>query len=69
MLLKSERKSLGPNNSEVTSESYFHDYKDVSGVKLPMKQITNHDGAKFLEITITDTKVMEKVDDSTFAKP
>lgn len=69
LLVKSARKAIGPNEMEVLSESFYQDYKDVSGIKVPMKETTKHDGAKFLEINVTDAKVLEKLDDSTFAKP
>jgi len=69
LLLKSERKGLGPSGVEVVSEAFNYDYKDVNGVKQPTKQVAKHDGAKFIELTITDIKVLEKLEDSTFAKP
>jgi hypothetical protein len=69
MLLKTERKTLDPSKMEVNSETFYSDYKDFNGVKQPMKQVTKHDGTKFLDLNVTDCKVLEKVDDSNFAKP
>jgi hypothetical protein len=54
---------------EVSEESYFGNYKDVSGTKQAMKLNVKHDGKKFIDCEVTDIKLLEKVDDATFAKP
>jgi hypothetical protein len=69
LLLKSEHKTMDPTMQEVESETYYRDYKDVSGLKQSFKQTVKHDGKKFLEAQVTEIKVLEKLDSSTFNKP
>ena len=69
LLLKTERKAMDPAMQEVEAETYYRDYKDVSGTKQAMKQLVKHDGKKFLEAEVTEIKVLEKLDASTFTKP
>jgi len=54
---------------EVDQEMIFSDYKDVEGLKMPMKYVILQDGEKFLEGEMTETKFVDKVDDSLFEKP
>jgi len=69
ILLKSERRGRDPTMQEVNAETFFRDYKDISGVKQPMKVLVKHDGKKYMEAQITDAKLFEKLDDSEFKKP
>jgi hypothetical protein len=70
LLVKTERKGLAPSMGEpkeVTEETLLSDYKKVDGVMVPMKMIVNHDGKKFMTMTVTEAKLMEKADAKTFA--
>ncbi len=69
LLVKSERQSLNPDKMETTSESFFSEFKEINGVRQPMKQVTKHDGVKFLEFQTSECKLADKTDDSSFAKP
>ena len=70
LLVKSRKKSKDPNGGqEVEAETYFKDYKEINGTKQSMKQLLKHDGKKFLEAEITDMKLLDKIDPSTFEKP
>jgi hypothetical protein len=70
LLVKSRKKSKDPNGGqEVEAETYYKEYKEVNGTKQSMKQLLKHDGKKFLEAEVTDMKLMEKIDASTFDKP
>jgi hypothetical protein len=70
LLLKFQHKfKSAAVTTEVDSEVFFSDYKDVNGLKVAMKQLTKHDGKKFVDMEFTDAKILEKLDDSTFAKP
>jgi len=68
LLVKSEHKT-DHDGQEVNSETISSDFKSVDGLMEAMKVVTNLDGKKFLELKVTDCKVLEKVDDSNFAKP
>jgi hypothetical protein len=68
MLVKSVH-TMDRDMREQTTEAFFYDYKPVHGAMVAMKQITNRDGKKFIELKVNDCNVREKLDDSTFAKP
>ncbi len=70
LLVKTERKGLAPSMGEpkeVNEETLLSDYKKVDGVAIPMKLVVNHDGKKFMTMTVSDAKVMEKADPKAFA--
>jgi hypothetical protein len=71
LLLKSERrvKDQMSGGQEMTQETFYHDYKDVSGAKHAMKIAIKRDGKDFTEAEITELEYPDKLDDSTFAKP
>ncbi len=54
----------GPDGKKVTLMSYFKDYRDVKGVKVPYNMIRNV-GIE-LDIKITDVKINEGVTDADF---
>ncbi|HYT94144.1 MAG TPA: hypothetical protein VEL76_35840 [Gemmataceae bacterium] len=70
MLVKAEYRALDPNKQEVTQEKIFPEYKTLgSGLKVPAKMILNNDGKRFIDAEITDVTIVERHDDSVFAKP
>ena len=54
---------------EVTQETTFSEYKEFGGIKKATKFESKRDGQPFQEMTITDFKVLDKVDPKTFAEP
>jgi hypothetical protein len=71
LLVKSETvvKQMG-TDKDVSQETYYSDYKDKEGIKLPMKIKIKQDGKKFVDVDeVTDFKLEEKLDESVFAKP
>jgi hypothetical protein len=70
MLLMSERQAKdATSGQEFKQESRYSDYKDVEGVKRPHKIEIKRDGEKFVEAEVTDYKMFDKLDDSTFEMP
>jgi len=70
LLAKIARQSIDPQQmKEVARESYPSDYKEMDGLKYPSKMLMNQDGKKLLDLEVTELKFLDKVDDSTFAKP
>ncbi len=71
LLVKSQQfvKSQEHQGQEVTEEITILDYEDVEGIKLPHKTVTTRNGKVFLEVTRTDMKRLEKLDDSLFVRP
>ncbi|MFL5244906.1 MAG: hypothetical protein ACJ8FY_22620 [Gemmataceae bacterium] len=54
---------------EQSQETIYEDFKDVEGVKKPYRVVINRDGKKYVEGEITEIKLVEKIEDSVFAKP
>jgi hypothetical protein len=70
LLLKVQRRTKDSmTGQEVDQETFYSDYKEDDGVQRSRKQKTKRDGNDFLEIEITESKRLERLDDSTFAKP
>lgn len=70
LLVKTSRKGLAPGMGEpqeVAEETILSDYKKVDGMMTPMKMTVLHDGKKFMNVTVTEAKVMEKADPKLFA--
>lgn len=69
LLVKIEAQTVDPTTKqEVTEERILSDYKKVDGLLSPGKAIINRDGKKYMEMTIEETKYLEKVDDEEFKK-
>jgi hypothetical protein len=68
-LAKAERRALNEDKQEVTEEKFYSDYKDVDGVRVPMKVAVHHDGKAFLEMEMTEYSFLDRIDDSEFARP
>jgi hypothetical protein len=72
LLVKTERRvQTGPEqgNMEVNQETFFSDYKDVDGLKIPMKAVIKRDGKQFVEAEHIEVKLVDKLDGKVFAKP
>ena len=70
LLVKIERRALNSEpKKEVRQEEFFSDFKEVNGVKRPMKIMVLQDGVKFLEGEMTEVKPTEKLPENIFAKP
>lgn len=54
---------------EYTQETTFTDYKNFDGIKKATKISSKRDGEKFVDIEITEFKVLDKVDAETFSQP
>ena len=70
MLVKTEtRVKDDATGQEVTQEEFPSDYKDVQGLKQPMKNVIKRDGKVFVEAEVTDVTLAEKLDEGVFGKP
>ncbi len=54
---------------EVTQETTYSNYKDMSGIKKATKIVIKHNGEKLMEMEATEFKILDKVDPKTFEKP
>ncbi len=62
-------KVAGFMGDEVTQETTYTDFKDVAGIKRPMKNQVKRDGEKFIDSELIEFKVLDKVDPKTFDEP
>ena len=62
-------KVIGWNGEEFVQDSTFSDYKDFGGIKKASKTSVKRDGEDFLEVEVTEFKVLDKVPADTFAEP
>jgi hypothetical protein len=70
LLAKVEHRTVDPmTGNEITEERIITEYTKTDGVPTPKKVVVNHDGNKFMEAEILETKRLEKLDDSEFTKP
>jgi hypothetical protein len=70
LLAKVEHRTVDPmSGNEITEERIITEYAKTDGVPMPKRLTINHDGNKFMEVEILESKRLEKIDDSEFAKP
>lgn len=69
LLVRLEKKAMDSNMKEVMQEDIYSDFRDVQGVKRPMKVRMNHDGKKFLEGEMVEIQPLDRLEDVVFAKP
>jgi len=70
LLVKIESRGVEfQSGQEVAEERIINEYKEVEGYKRPSRISVHRDGKKVAEIEVTETKLLDNLDDSTFAKP
>jgi len=62
-------KMIGFDGQEFNQETTYSEYKDFDGIKKATKVSSKRDGEKFLDIEITEFKVLDKVAAGTFSQP
>jgi hypothetical protein len=60
---------MGFQGEEANQEATYSDYKDFDGVKKATKLVITNNGEAFQELTITEFKVLDKVEPDTFTEP
>jgi hypothetical protein len=60
---------IGFGGDEFAQETTFAEYKDFGGIKKATKIESKRDGERFLNIEITEFKVLDQVPADTFAEP
>jgi hypothetical protein len=60
---------LGFTGEKQKQDMLLTGYKEVNGAKVAMKMETLRNGEKMMEQEVTEFKVLDKVDDETFAEP
>jgi hypothetical protein len=59
----------GLQGDEFTQETTYGKYKEFDGIKHATKVENKRNGEKFIDLEVTDVKVLDKVDPKTFAAP
>ena len=58
------------NGQPVTHETFFHDYRDVGGLKFAFELISNNTGAEITQKILVDKiEIDPQIDDAHFGKP
>ena len=57
------------SGNEVEQERILEEYKEVDGEKRPGRVVMNQDGKKFVELEITEVKLVDSIGDDIFTKP
>jgi hypothetical protein len=58
-----------PDKKMLVAEVHFTNYKEMHGLKLPMKQTAFHQGKKLFDITVENVQLLDKIDPAVFAAP
>jgi hypothetical protein len=70
LLLKSEMVVKDEmSKKEVTQESFYSNYKELDGAKIPMTLTVKRDGKRYVDAELSDVKAADKLPDNLFDKP
>ncbi len=69
LLVKIERRLLDHRDKEMTLETTYSEYKEIDGLKQPMKSLTLWNGKKYIEEEVTEMKFVDRIDDKEFGNP
>jgi outer membrane lipoprotein-sorting protein len=70
LVVKTEMRTLdAQSGQEITQEKFIVGYQEKDGLKIAKRVEIVKDGKTFMDIEITDTTPLEKLDDAVFAKP
>jgi hypothetical protein len=69
LLVRAENRIDDGKGKEVRQHFFFGDFKEIGGYKRPTKMRTYRDGKEIMEAELLDAKVLDKVDETEFAKP
>jgi hypothetical protein len=70
LLVKTEYPGTDPMTmQEVLVEHIYQEYQDVEGLKVSKKQLTNHDGNKFIEAELVEVTFPKKLAKDEFEEP
>jgi hypothetical protein len=71
LLVKSSHHGVGPSDggapAKVFEETYYSDFKKVNGVQVPTTFEVKHDDKKFMNVTLNNVELKEKLEDTEFA--
>lgn len=66
---KLESRAYNLARKEVKEEKFYHGYRQVDGLSVPSRVVVHRDGQEFMEVEVTEFRLLEKLDEATFARP
>jgi hypothetical protein len=69
LLTKAENQVKNEAGQEQSQETFFDDYKEIEGMKHPMKLTIKREGKPYVESEIQEYRFHDPLDDSVFAMP
>jgi hypothetical protein len=69
LLVRAENRIDDGKGKEIRQHYFFGDYKEIGGYKRFTKGRVYRDGKQIMEAELLDAKVLDKVDETEFAKP
>jgi hypothetical protein len=67
LLAALRREGLDPQQKKVDELTAFSAYRPASGMMVPMRSRVTHDGKGFMDLTVTEYRPLETIDEKTFA--
>ncbi|MGH7226271.1 MAG: hypothetical protein ACRELF_23895, partial [Gemmataceae bacterium] len=69
LLVRAENRLDDGKGKEIRQHFFFGDFKDIGGYKRATKVRAYRDGRQIMEAELLDAKLLDKVDETEFAKP
>jgi hypothetical protein len=69
LMVRAENRIDDGKDKEIRQHFFFGDFKEIGGYKRPTKLRAFRDGKQIMEVELLDAKVLDKVDETEFAKP
>lgn len=69
LLVRAENRLDDGKGKEIRQHFFFGDFKDIGGYRRPTKVRAYRDGEQIMEAELVDAQVLDKVDETEFAKP
>jgi hypothetical protein len=69
LLVRAENRIDDGKGKEIRQHFFFGDFKEIGGYKRPTKLRAFRDGKQIMEVELLDAKILDKVDETEFAKP
>jgi hypothetical protein len=69
LLVRAENRIDDSKGKEVRQHFFFGDFKEIGGYKRPTKVRAYRDSKQIMEAELLDAKILDKVDETEFAKP
>lgn len=69
LLVRAENRIDDGKGKEIRQQFFFGEFKDIGGYKRATKMRTFRDGKEIMTAEMLDAKILDKVDETEFAKP